>query len=84
MSEVELTTAFAWWCEDCAERNFEMPRKAELTDDEAEEAYRQYHDLESYAELPENWREFEIIQIPSKVVCRVCGCTYTTKDERKA
>lgn len=84
MSErvAELKTAFHWWCDDCGEPNFALPRKAELTDKHAEEAYRKYHLLDDWAELPENWREFEIVQIPATVTCKNCGEVFRAIEEQ--
>ncbi len=80
---VELKTAYHWHCEECGVENFALPRKAELTDDEAEEAYRLYHYLDSYSPLPDDWRQFEIVEIPDVVECDQCYAKFATKDERE-
>ncbi len=79
---VELRTAYHWWCETCGVENFSLPQKAELTDEQAEYAYRQLHGMDDYDELPDRWREFEIVCIPDDVECRDCHTTFATIDER--
>lgn len=81
MRKVEMSTAFSWWCEDCGELNFALPRKSELTDEEAEEAFRAFHDLEDWAELPEGWRQFELVQIPPIVKCSKCDSQFEGENE---
>lgn len=83
MRKVELATAFSWWCDTCSELNFVMPCKAELTDDDAEEAYRAFHMLEDFAELPEGWRDFELVERPKVVKCTGCGSQFETEDESR-
>lgn len=84
MQVVELKSAYHWHCENCAAENFALPAKAELTDEEAEYAYRRFHDLEDFAPLPDGWREFEMVQVPSKVVCSQCQTQFRTIDEQLA
>lgn len=83
MRTVELKAAFHWHCEDCGLENFALPRKAELHDDEREAAYRRFNDLDEWAELPEGWREFELVMVPERVTCQ-CGATFGTLDEESA
>lgn len=78
---VELKTAYCWTCEDCSEVNFALPQKAELTDDDAAEAYRSFHGLEEWADLPDGWRQFELVWIPPVVECKVCGMRFATEAE---
>jgi hypothetical protein len=84
MKTVELKTAYHWHCDKCASENFVMPQKAELTEEEAEEAYRKFNDLESWADLPDDWRNFELVQRPNYVICDKCEERYCTIDETTA
>lgn len=81
MNRVELRTAFHWHCDDCGADNFALPRKAELTDEDAESAYRKHHMLDKWEELPADWRDFEMVQIPSRVHCSHCGSMFDTENE---
>lgn len=81
--KVELSTAFCWHCEECGHLNFALPQKAELTDEDAEMTYRRMHDLEDFAELPEGWRGFEFVEIPTTVRCIVCKEEFETQDEER-
>ena len=78
---VELKSAFHWHCDQCGESNFALPQKAEMTDDDAEYAYRRFHDLDDWCELPADWRQFEMVSIPSKVTCSRCEGVFLTMDE---
>lgn len=80
-THVELKTAYHWHCEECGEENFALPQKAELTDEDRESAYREFHDLEDFATLPAEWRQFEMVWIPHSVTCKSCAFTYATMDE---
>jgi hypothetical protein len=82
MRTVELQTAFSWHCEECGHLNFALPQKAELTEADAETAYRHFHQLEDFAELPEGWQSFELVEIPDTVVCSECCEMFETTDER--
>jgi hypothetical protein len=82
MKSVELKTAYFWTCEECYHDNFAYPVKAELTDDEAEEIFRQMNEMDQFEQLPENWRDFEMIQIPDMVTCSTCKTKFETLDER--
>lgn len=73
MNTVELQQAFHWHCDACGASNFSLPWKAELTDEAAEEAYRKFHMLDDWQELPDGWRDFEIVTIPRQVKCNQCG-----------
>lgn len=81
MESVELRTAFHWFCEECASENFSLPQKAELTDDDAEQAFRLMHCLEDWQPLPENWRDFELSSLPRVVTCSACQTKYRTAIE---
>lgn len=81
--KVELRTAYHWHCENCAQENFALPQKAELTDSDRESAFRNFMQLDDWAELPEGWEHFELVHIPAKVVCSACGTEFETMDERE-
>lgn len=81
MRTVELKTAFHWHCDDCSAENFSLPQKAEMTDEEAEAAYREFHELDRWQSLPPGWRCFEMVQRPDWVRCSQCGNAFATKDE---
>ena len=78
---VELRTAYHWWCETCGVENFSLPQKAELTDEQAEYAYRQLHGMDDYDELPDRWRAVEIVCVPNDVECMECHTVFDTNDE---
>ena len=78
---VELKTAYHWHCENCAAVNFALPEKAELTEAQREEAYREFHEMEEWEELPEGWERFDMVWIPDFVTCSECGETFGTLDE---
>lgn len=82
MQTVELKTAYWWHCEECAAENFTMPMKAEMTDSDAEELFRESHSLHEWESLPDNYRDFEMVCIPDEVTCSECGTNFATKDER--
>lgn len=81
MQRVELRTAYVWNCEKCSAENWARARLAEMTDADREWAYREFHDLEEWAELPENWRDFEMVQVPETVTCAVCHTEFLAIDE---
>jgi len=80
---VELRQAFQWFCEDCGHSNFAQSRVAELTDADRETVYRTFHQLEPYAELPENWEDFDMCCIPTRVTCEVCKTKFSTQSEER-
>lgn len=77
---VTLRTAFAWTCH-CGHEHFAPAEVTPLDDDEREEAYRHFHDLEVWAELPPGWREFQLVRAPQRVTCRRCGKEYETREQ---
>lgn len=79
---VELKTAYHWHCDNCSAENFALPEKAELTDSQAESAYRVLNMMDCFEELPQHWRQFEMVCIPNIVTCSECGHQYLTSDER--
>lgn len=83
MRTVELRTAYHWFCEECSRENFALPQKAEMTEEEREEAFRRFHDLDGFAELPEDWRQFEMVMVPETVTCAECGTEFNAIDERE-
>lgn len=79
--KVELKEAFWWFCDNCAAENYARAKQAELNDSDAEEAYRRFHMLEEWAELPEDWRSFKMLEQPKFVECPVCGERFETESE---
>lgn len=79
MITTKLKTAYYWTCENCGRNNFEIPVIPKLTEDEAEDAYRQFNDLEPWSPLPDDWRNFELVSSPNFVTC--CGCGITCETE---
>ncbi len=82
MRSVELQTAYHWHCDDCGAENFAMPVKAEFGPGEREEAYRQYHEMEEFEELPDHWQDFEMVMLPHTVTCSQCATEFRAIDER--
>jgi Zn finger protein HypA/HybF involved in hydrogenase expression len=82
MATVELRQAYHWHCEECGSENFALPQKAELTDEQREAAYRHFNQLDQWAELPEQWRNFQLVHIPETVQCSQCKATFETIDEQ--
>lgn len=80
---VELKMAYHWICERCSADNFALPSREELTDEDREEAYRIYHALDEWSELPEGWKDFDFVWKPRTVTCQNCGETFETKDEER-
>lgn len=78
---VVLQTAFFFSCPKCHNDNFVAAVEAELTDEEREEAFRDYYDLESWQELPDNWKDFGLVWQPEHVQCLNCGEGYVTCEE---
>lgn len=81
-SKARLFSAYSWDCDNCGAENFERAVTADLTDDEREEAFRHFHDLEPWTPLPEGWREFELVTSPTVVTCRSCGMEFEAEDDR--
>jgi hypothetical protein len=73
-----LQTAFHWYCPECDAENFTLPQKPEMTDDEKEACYRRFEDVEVWQELPDDWRNFEMITTPSLVTCKECKKRFET------
>jgi len=83
MDSVELRICYRWTCDNCAEVNYVDPIAAELTVEQAESAYRKFSDLEQWSPLPDNWRDFELCQVPSVVKCKSCGEQFRAIDEER-
>lgn len=74
--QAELLTAFCWYCDECGALNFCEPQRAELNEEQREEAYRHFHSMEPYAELPEGWQDFDLVESPESVECDECGTDF--------
>ena len=83
MKAVELKTAYHWHCDTCSEENFSLPEKLELTDDKAEEMFRYFNNLGPYADLPDDWRDFEVVKMSDTVTCKNCGEKFLTTGEER-
>ena len=83
MPRVTLRTAYCWWCETCGRENFSRAILAELNDADREAAYRMYNQLDDYVELPDDWRDFQLVMQPQLVTCPHCATTFTTQDDRE-
>lgn len=81
MKTVELKTAYHWNCEECGADNFSVGMKAEFGPGEREESFREFHDMASYEELPENWEKFEMVCIPETVTCKECKAKFSAVNE---
>jgi hypothetical protein len=81
--KARLLTAYVWDCDDCGAENFERSIIAELHDDEREEMYRHFHELDEWAELPEHWREFQMVTRPDSVTCCECGMVFDATDDNE-
>lgn len=80
---VELKNAFWWYCDDCSSKNFDHAVDAEFNDDdEREEVFRAFNDLEEWEDLPDNWRDFELMSSPRFVTCQSCSARFSTEDSR--
>jgi Zn finger protein HypA/HybF involved in hydrogenase expression len=85
MQTVELKTANFWNCEECGRKHYADGIKQEFVDDaDREETFRRFHDMDDYEELPEHWREFEVVAIPKVVKCENCGIEFSTEDETES
>ncbi|TWU67281.1 hypothetical protein V7x_28550 [Crateriforma conspicua] len=81
MQSVELRTAFSWHCPSCRAANFVQPDVADLSDDDAEAAFRRFNDLEPWQPLPSDWQEFEIVTMPPRVTCCRCHREFITQPD---
>lgn len=84
VKEVELKTAYFWHCETCGGKNFSESVRVEMSDEDAEVAFRQFHEMEDWQVLPDNWRDFELVEIPPTVKCSACGDEFATMNETQA
>lgn len=80
METITLQQAFWWECPACGAGNFAKAVVAEPTDDEKEEAFRQYHDLEAWQPLPPDWNSFDLVKMPICVKCDECQHRFKTQE----
>ena len=78
--KARLLTAYVWDCDACGAENFERSIVAELCDEDREEIFRRLHELDQWAELPEGWRDFQIVSRPDSVKCQQCGAGFEAED----
>lgn len=72
LKRVELHQAVHWYCDECGTSNFEVLTISELTEEERADAYRHFHDLEDWQDLPDDWMDFELVSTPLYVTCSKC------------
>lgn len=84
MRTVELNTAYHWHCDDCGADNFSLALRVEFPPGEHEQAYRHLNDLDDWADLPEDWDQFELVTIPTTVQCSECGREFATVEDIEA
>lgn len=77
--KVEMHNAYLWVCDSCGRDNFERAIIAELPEDEQEEMFREFHGMEKYEPLPENWKDFAMMCYPDSVKCGHCGEWFDTE-----
>lgn len=80
--KARLLSAYVWDCDECGAENFERAIVAEMHEEEREEMFRSFHDLDEWAELPDGWRDFQMVTRPDAVKCRTCGATFDAEDDR--
>lgn len=78
--KAQLQTAYWWHCPNCDAVNFAIPTKPELTDEDAEYAYRRFNELNDWCELPADWRDFELLTAPDSVSCAKCSRTFEAEE----
>jgi hypothetical protein len=78
-NKVDLFPAFRWQCPECQNWNFCSPDNSGVSDEEYEDIFREYFDLEPWQELPENYENMlEAVAMPTEVVC-ICGSKFETE-----
>lgn len=82
MQTITLKTAYTWQCPICFRTHYAQPVKPRLSEEEREEAFRHYHDLEPWSELPEGWEQFEVVAVPKVVKCTHCQRPFETQFAR--
>ena len=73
---VDIRPAFHFFCEECAAENFFLPRAVEIPPDELEEVYRAEKELDPWESLPDDWNDFEIVEIPELIQCGECDAVF--------
>lgn len=82
-TKARLLTAYVWDCDSCGAENFERSQVAEFVDDEDRaEVFRKLNGLDEWAELPEGWREFQLVTRPDTVTCGECGMKFDATEDR--
>lgn len=81
MKTVELRTAYCWHCDECSELNFAESVVYECSQEEKEDLFREFHDLDEWDELPEDWQQFQSVYCPEVVQCCKCGTEFMAIDE---
>ncbi len=82
MDSVPMCAVVGWHCPVCRSTNLVVLEPELLSDEGCEEAYRQHHELEEWAELPEGWRDsFDVSVLPERVTCRKCRGQFVTRHE---
>lgn len=84
MKTVELRTAYCWHCDECSELNFSESVLYECSNEEKEDMYRYFHDMDEWDALPEGWQQFQTVCSPETVKCSKCGVEFNAIDERDA
>lgn len=75
---VELRSAFHWFCEACGRTNFSLPAKMEFAPGEKAGIFREVQGLDDDTPLPDGWEAFEMMEMPERVKCEVCGAEFDT------
>lgn len=73
--EVKVRTALQWYCPCCFQRNWVDPIvKFDVVS--GEQKFREIMEIEPWQELPDNWRDHDIAQVPETVKCDGCDKTF--------
>lgn len=82
-TKARLLSAYVWDCDNCGTENFVRSIVAEMCDEDREEMFRHFHDLDQWAELPANWRDFQMVTRPDEVTCCECEAKFEAEDDRE-
>lgn len=82
-NKARLLTAYVWDCDHCGSENFERAIVAEMCDEDREEMFRQFNQMDQWEALPECWRDFQLVTRPDAVTCCKCGTEFDTEDDRE-